>query len=203
MEVIDISINRSFDLLWKDTLKKIEASDDHLKENYLGLDPRKFECFTILVDQDQIICFSALQISPDRWGNKIARCSTRMWIAPEQRFYGMTKFSSGPKFLNSYYCLPLQIKKSQDMGIECLFMSREENPKAFSKWSGLVNANCGTNFICLDHRYNVCGRLNPVPESCKQYISLDFSNESSIDVWNKNMQKFLIREDSNLDYREY
>lgn len=201
MQIFDISKDRRFDELWKDTLIKISLGNDSLKENYVNLDPRSFACFTILVDQSKILCFSALQISPDRWGPNIARCSSRMWITPERRFTGMMKFSSGPRFLNSYYCLPLQIKKAKELGIKCIFMSRERNPKAFSNWNNLVNNNCKTNFVTLPGRYNVCGQLNPVPISCKQFVSVDMESLDVIDIWNKNMEKFFIKEDLYLDYK--
>jgi len=192
--VVDLSINDDYDDLWKNVIKKVSIGSDKLKENYINLNPKDFPCFTAVIENNEIVCFSALQLSLKKWGRDIGRCSTRMWIAPEKRFNGMTKFSSGPKFLNSYYCLPLQIKKSKDLGIKCLFMSREENPKAFKKWAQLVNNNCGTNFVCLEGRYNVCGNLNPVPESCKQYISLDISDDESLSIWKDNMEKFFIEE---------
>jgi hypothetical protein len=190
--VIDLSNNNDYDDLWKNVIKRISKSSDKLKNNYINLNPKDFPCFTAIIENNEIVCFSALQIDLKKWGQNIARCSTRMWIAPEKRFNGMTKFSSGSKFLNSYYCLPLQIQKSKDLGIKCLFMSREENPKAFGKWAQLVNNNCRTNFIFLEDRYNVCGNLNPIPVSCKQYICLDISNNESLSVWKKNMQKFFI-----------
>lgn len=203
MLVVDISKDRQFDSIWEKTLEKIALGDDRLKSNYTTLDPTSFACFTALIDKDEIVCFSALQISSKKWGDKIARCSTRMWISPEKRFNGMTKFSHGSKFLNSYYCLPLQIAEAKKLGIECLFMSRDENPIAFAKFSELVNNNCGTQFICLKDRYNVCGNLNPIPHSCKQYISIDMSLDNSLKIWNNNMERFCLKEDSNLDYTKY
>jgi hypothetical protein len=195
MQVIDLVQNDQYSDLWLETIKLISLSDDKLKNNYLDLQPKSFLSFTALINNNQIICFSALQSNKIRWGENIARCSTRMWVHPDFRLRGLTRFTQGKKFLNSYYLIPEQLKKAKSLGYKCVFMSREENPLAFSEWNNLVNRNTGSQFITLSNRYNVCGRLYPIPESCKQFISVDISDPESLKIWNDNMKKFIIKED--------
>jgi len=195
MEIVDLAQTNRYDDLWSETIELISTSKDKLKDNYLSLDPRSFLSFTALIHNGKIICFSALQSNNDRWGEDIVRCSARMWVHPDHRFLGLTRFTQGKKFLNSYYLIPEQIKKAKMLGYRCIFMSREENPLAFFKWSDLVNRNAGSGFINLPGRYNVCGNLNPIPESCKQYVSIDTSNSQSLPIWHASMEKFRIKED--------
>lgn len=194
MLVVDLTDSRDYDSLYFKTIELIKSSNDKLRSNYLSVFPTDFLSFPAIIENDEIICFSALQTNIDRWGEKIARCSTRMWIHPKKRFVGMTKFTKGSKFLNSFYCIPLQLEKAKKYGYKSIFMSREENPRAFKKWTELVNYNCGTNFIFLPYRYNVCGNLDPVPESCKQFVAVEGSEESLF-IWHNNMNKFLIQQD--------
>jgi hypothetical protein len=101
MEIVDLAQTNRYDGLWSETIELISTSKDKLKNNYLSLDPRSFLSFTALVDKGKIICFSALQSNNDRWGEDIVRCSTRMWVHPDHRFLGLTRFTQGKKFLNS------------------------------------------------------------------------------------------------------
>jgi len=203
MVVVDLSLTDEFQDAWLKVLKFISNSNDKLKNNYIDLDPKKFLSFTALLNDDQIIGFSGLQSSFERWGPNIVRCSTRMWIHPNYRSTGMTKFTQGDKFLNSFYLIPKQLEIAKKLKYSCVFMSRESNPRAFAEWSKLVNRNTGSNFQNLKDRYNVCGSLDTIPESCKQFISLNFVDSSSLDIWNHSMEKFKIKEDSVLDSIEY
>jgi len=198
MEIVDLAHTDKFQSHWQEVLEFILTSNDKLKNNYVGLDPKNFLSFTALLDNNKIICFSALQSAVDRWGHDIARCSTRMWVHPDFRFTGMTKFTQGDRFLNSYYLIPKQLEIAKNLKYGCVFMSRESNPRAFVEWSELVNRNTGSRFLNLKNRYNVCGSLNPIPESCKQLISLNYTELGVLDLWNHHMEKFKIREDSTL-----
>ena len=71
------------DKLWNNCLEYITKSNDSLKNNYIALDPREFTSFPVVIIDDKIVCFSALQINEERWGKGIGRCSTRLWIHPE------------------------------------------------------------------------------------------------------------------------
>lgn len=199
MEIVDLAHTDRFQSNWQEVLRFIAKSSDKLKNNYTQLDPKNFLSFTALLDNNKIICFSALQSAVDRWGHDIARCSTRMWVHQDFRFTGMTRFTQGNRFLNSFYLIPKQLEIAKKLKYSCVFMSRESNPRAFVEWSKLVNKNTGNNFQNLKDRYNVCGSLDPIPESCKQFVSLNFADSSSLDIWNHNMEKFKIKEDSSLD----
>jgi hypothetical protein len=172
--VVDLSTARNLLPLWYNVQQQIQESSDLLKENYLNLNPADFLSFPAVIKDNKIICVSGLQSDVDKWGQGVARCSARMWIDPKYRFTGGTRFTAGPKFLNSYYCLPIQIQVAKKLGYDCLFISRSENPKAFREYGHLVNANTNSRFKMLDGMYNVCGNLDLVPVSCRQYIMLDF-----------------------------
>jgi hypothetical protein len=187
--VIDFAKN--FDeTLWMGFQNLLITDHSRLKDNYVGLDPRQFECFPCLIENNQIICFSALQVSPDRWGHKIGRVSTRMWIHPSYRFASLTRFTGGSKYLNTTYCLPMQIEYAKQMDLDLLFISREENFKGFAEYINLVWTNCQHKFILEQEKFNVCGSLDPVPESCKQWVAyLELNNSNT---WISFRNKFLL-----------
>lgn len=187
--VVDLTTAEHLLPLWHDVVQRIQESDDPLKANYLNINPTDFLSFPAVIKDDKIICVSGLQSNVERWGKGVARCSARMWIAPEFRFTGGTRFRSGPKFLNTYYCMPVQIQVARDLGYDCLFISREENPKSFKEYGNLVNANTNSHFKMLNGMYNVCGSLDPIPASCKQYILLDFLTSAGPGKWTKIMEK--------------
>lgn len=192
MQVIDLSISSSDIDKWERTLSFIEKSNDRLKENYLNLNPRDFVSFQAVVKDNNIICFSGLQASEEKWGPYILRCSSRMWIHPDYRFTGFTKFTKGNKFLNSYYIIPNQLRIAKELGFKCVFMSRERNPRGFNEWTNLVNNNAGSMFKVLPDVYNVCGYQNPIPNSCKQLVSLNCDNTDALTIWNKYMSNYVI-----------
>lgn len=177
---------------WQRTLEYIEKSRDELKDNYLNLDLNSFLSFQAVVKDEDIICFSGLQASDEKWGPLIVRCSSRMWVHPAYRQPGLRKFSRGNKFLNSYYLIPNQLKLAKKLGYACVFMSREKNLRAFGEWTKLVNKNAVSNFVLLPNRYNVCGRQCTIPESCKQLVSLNQPDNKSIDIWNTYMGKHIV-----------
>jgi hypothetical protein len=192
MQIIELA-NSSLHLdKWQKTLEYIEKSHDQLKHNYLNLDFESFLSFQAVVEDDEIICFSGLQSNNEKWGPLILRCSSRMWVHPDYRQPGLKKFTQGNKFLNSYYLIPNQLKLAKDLGYRCVFMSREKNPRAFKEWTDLVNRNAESNFVVLPNRYNVCGQQHNITESCKQSISLNYSDIDSVDIWNTYMAKHLI-----------
>lgn len=186
MKVVDLAEEfETYSNLWNDTLSLIAQSNDRLKNNYLDIDPRKYISFTALIENNKIVCFSALESNPEKWGDKIVRCSSRMWIHPNYRFVGAVKFTRGSKFLNSYYCLPVQLKIAESLGYECVFMSRDKNKRAFESWNQLVNNNCGSDFKLTDKKYDLGG-------GSVQLVSIDHSNAEAVGRWNKNMKDFII-----------
>jgi hypothetical protein len=83
----------------------------------------------------------------------------------------MTKFTGGAKFLNTTYCLPLQLAVAKRIGLDSVFISREENLRGFQEYLKLIKINCNEEFTIWKNKFNVCGTQNPVPESCKQWIA--------------------------------
>lgn len=172
MLVVDLALNNNYYSEWQRVLTTIQQGSDRLKDNYTNLDPTDFASFPVVInDVGHIVCFSALQLAPDRWSSTVGRVSTRMWIHPDYRFTSMTKFTGGPKFLNTTYCLPLQLAAARRIGLDCVFISREENLKGFQEYLKLIKINCNEEFTIWENKFNVCGTQNPVPESCKQWIA--------------------------------
>lgn len=188
-KIIDFATN--FDQeLWDKYQKFLETTNDELKPNYIGLDPRDFACFPVVIINNQIVCFSALQISEDKWGPGIGRVSTRLWLHPDYRHKG--KFTGGDKFLNTTYCLPLQLAKAKILGLDCVFISREHNPKAFGHYLDLIKINCNEEFEFEPSQYNVCGPQEVVPESCKQWVALHCFNPVGVKRWVEQMRHYVL-----------
>lgn len=188
-KIIDFATN--FDQeLWNNYQRFLDSTNDDLKDNYVGLDPRTFACFPVVIIDNQIVCFSALQISKEKWGDGIGRVSTRMWLHPDYRHKG--KFTGGDKFLNTTYCLPLQLAKAKLLGLDCVFISREHNPKAFDHYLNLIKINCGVTFYMSEHKYNVCGSLDPIPESCKQWVAVHGITLNGVNRWSHQMGQYVL-----------
>jgi hypothetical protein len=185
MQIIDLSETIEYDDIWFKTLDIIASSNDGLKDNYQDLYPQNFLSFPVVFENNEIICFSGLQADPKKWGVGVARVSSRMWVHPDYRFQGMTKFTEGPRFLNSYYCIPPQLRRAKELGYECLFMSRERNRIAFNEFGNLVNRNADSNFLLLPERYNVCGN----DHQCFQHILLNMEG-SAESIWKENMSRY-------------
>lgn len=188
-KIIDFAVR--FDQeLWDKYQMYLATTNDELKENYVGLDPRTFACFPVVIIDNQIVCFSALQIDEQRWGPGIGRVSTRMWLHPDYRHTG--KFTGGSKFLNTTYCLPLQLAKAKMLGLDCVFISREHNPKAFEHYLDLIKINCHVNFHIAIAKYNVCGSLDPIPESCKQWVAVHGLTDTGVHRWSHQMRRYVL-----------
>lgn len=189
--LIDLATTDKFLSYWDDFQDAITTSTDRLKDNYINLNPKDFESFPAVIKDEKIVCFSALQMK-DIWGDRVARASTRMWVHPDYRFKGMTRFTGGSKFLNTYYCLPVQMAKARLLGLDCVFITREENPKAFFKeYRRLIKVNCDEDFTPLDYMIDTCG-ITPVPDTCKQHVMIVHLTENGPSVWDKYMSKFKL-----------
>jgi len=188
-KIIDFATN--FDLvLWNKYQTYLATTTDDLKDNYVNLDPREFACFPVVIINDEIVCFSALQLSEAKWGPGIGRVSTRMWVHPDYRHKG--KFTGGDKFLNTTYCLPLQMAKANLLKLDCVFISREHNPLAFNHYLDLIKINCNEVFNLEPSQYNVCGPQDVVPESCKQWVAVHCFNPVGIARWANQMLGFRL-----------
>lgn len=194
LQVIDLIADPRPEL-WHDVVKFIESqTEDSLKSNYINLDFSQFISFPCVVKNEKIICFSGLQYDERKWGKKIARCSSRMWVHPDHRQLGLSTLSGGDKFLNTTYCVPVQIAKARELLLDTVFVSREKNPKSFGKYIDLVKTNCDLLFDIKPHRYNVCGNIDLHLESCKQWVAVHHLSTSGADSWRIAMLKYIIAE---------
>ena len=174
--------------LWQKFQDTITVSSDDLKYNYINLDPRDFVSFPVVIIEDKIVCFSALQVNKDWWGEGIGRISTRMWIHPDYRHTG--KFTGGAKFLNTTYCLPLQLAKAKLIGLDCVFISRADNLQGFEEYLKLIKVNCNTDFTMEPNKYALNGPCYVEdPESMKQWVMIHHLTENK-NRWITQMIKY-------------
>jgi hypothetical protein len=191
MKIIDFCKDYN-DSLWRQTLDIIVNSNDRLRDNYISLTPDDFVCWPVLVDNNEIVCFSGLQVNRERWGDQFARINSRFFISPKYRHQNPGKLTDYKKFLNTRHLLPMQIHKAKELGLAGIFMSREgDHKRVFKKYVNLANQNTGYYFEILAHRYNVCGHQNPTSESCKQWIAICLFRED-LNSWNQQMNQFKI-----------
>ena len=189
INIVDLTATDQYQDQWTEFLVQLCLSSDLLIDNYLDLNPKDFLSFPAVIKNNKIICFSGLQINEDDWGKGIARCSAKLWIHPDYRQKGLSKFTGGDRFLNTFYCLPEQIKKAQDQKIKCLFISREHNLEGFKAYLNLIKINCGYEFQLLESKYNVCGYI---AESCNQYVAVLPLTEDGENQWRTNMDQFRL-----------
>jgi hypothetical protein len=107
-----------------------------------------------------------------------------MWVHPNYRLPGMKKFVGGDKFLNTTYCLPIQIEQAKSLGLDCIFVSRENNPLGFGEYVNLIKINTGTEFTMLSKKYNVF--------DVDQYVAVSMLTPNGKSVWDKSMEQFKI-----------
>ena len=175
--------------LWNQFQQYVMTTKDDLKYNYINLDPRDYASFPVVIINNVIVCFSGLQINSDWWGTSIGRVSTRMWIHPDYRHSG--KFTSGPKFFNTTYCLPLQLAKASLTGLDCVFISRADNLQGFEEYLKLIKVNCNTDFVMESNKYAINGPAYVEdPASMKQWVMLHYLTSQGEECWNKNMKKY-------------
>jgi len=189
LPVTDLAVDDTYLDLFNEALEKIAESSDPLKNNYAGLNPKDYLSFPAVIREGKIACFSAMNMIPDKWGNGIARISSRLWIDRQYRFEGLVKFRGGDKFMNTTYCLPMQIQKAREADIKCLFVSREGTSYlGFNEYINLIKTNTGLEFKLLPNKYNVCGSVDPIPESCKQFVAIHALTNDGEEIWNQQME---------------
>lgn len=191
VKIVDYANN--FDIkLWQKFQDYVKTTTDSTKHNYIDLDPQKFASFPVVIIDDTIICFSGLQINEDWWGEGIGRISSRMWIHPDYRHSG--KFNGGSKFLNTTYCLPLQLAKATLIGLDCVFISRADNLKGFEEYLKLIKINCGTDFILKSNKYALNGPCYVEdPESMKQWVMLHCLTDVGQQRWHDQMDQYNLK----------
>lgn len=167
--------------LWSKVVHFIKTLDDELVENYITIDFSKFVTLPAIVENDEIICFSGLQVDESKWGPKIGRCSSRMWIHPNYRKKSLTTFSGGNQYLNSFFLVPIQLDTARRIGLEACFISREKNRRGFARYLQLVQNNTGVEFVLLPNTYDVSGADNSL---VVQHVGIWDITGNGLTYWN-------------------
>jgi hypothetical protein len=83
----------------------------------------------------------------------------------------------------------MQIQKAKEADIKCLFVSREGTSYlGFNEYINLIKTNTGLEFKLLPNKYNVCGSVDPIPESCKQFVAIHALTNDGEEIWNQQME---------------
>lgn len=156
--------------LFHQEIEKIRQSDFRLKKNYLNIDLDKFYSFTVLLAGQELVAFSGLQ-KPGPWHSRVARISTRLYIAEKFRYssdglkaYKMGEASSPEYHPGSAFLTPYQLNVARKLDLDGVFLTRE-NPKA-RKTLYLMAKNCSEfdpthpHYEVLEHVVNVCPQHN-------------------------------------------
>ena len=89
--------------------------------------------------------------------------------------------------------MPLQLAKAKLIGLDCVFVSREHNLKAFNAYLKLIKINCNTEFKMEPTKYSLNGPSQVEdPESMKQWVMLHYLTDCGESVWFNNMNKYLL-----------
>jgi hypothetical protein len=184
MLVVDLKETNRYEDEWKKTINLISQSSDKLKENYLSIDIEKFSIFPAVIEHDEIICFSGLQTDANEWGEKIGRVNARMWVHPNYRSLGLKKFTGGKSFLNSTYCLPLQISKARELGLDIVFISRQGNVRGFKEYLNLIKRNCNEDFKLDCHQYRIY--------QIDQHVATLNLTDNAQYTWLSSMTEFIV-----------
>jgi hypothetical protein len=171
--------------VWSECLTRINNScqTDLLYRNYKNLNPNNYYHFSVILEDNRIIAFGGIETNPNKWGNKLARVLTRFWIDPEYRTKSFTKWQS-----NNIRYSPLILKHQLDVlsnsSIEFAMITREGNYKnSFIKIVELANTVSPSLFCIQEGKYNVCEKLDVVPESCKQLIAISELKNTNFDEY--------------------
>jgi hypothetical protein len=85
--------------------------------------------------------------------------------------------------------MPIQIKRAKEAGMKCLFISREGKKNiGFNQYLKLIKINNNLEFELLDDKYNTCGTMDPIPESCKQFVAIHALTVDGKEIWNQQME---------------
>jgi hypothetical protein len=164
----------------------ISQSNDRLKDNYSwqSLNWQEFLSFTVVYDReaDRLISFGGLQYG--RWGERLARVSSRVYISPPYR--GRMK----PSIWYNKWMMPFQLKHAPEWLDACFWSRNNPNKRNFSFMVKQANDACPWGFKHEEQSgvYNVC---RPIPnsgainnsESCWQRVTLiRFTKDYELDL---------------------
>jgi len=132
----------------------IEKQDHPLAINYSrkNLNLKDFPFFNCVVLDNKIIAFGGLQKT--KWGEKIGRVATRLWVHPDHR-----KKGGVPSSFNSKILMPNQILWAEQNDYDLVYWSRQyPHQRHFKVMIDRSNRNCPYNYkhVPLPDIYNVC-----------------------------------------------
>lgn len=164
-------------------IEKIKNQTFPLKENYLNINLNEFLSFNIVTHDNELVCFSGLQIRPGVFPINTARAHSRFYFSEKYRRKNLSVFRDR---LNNYeipelafpgflVTLPKQIEKAKSLKLDAIFISREKINEFSSKSKQLRLElfkklhNEKYHLDVLPELYNVCGSSIDT-KSCWQYI---------------------------------
>lgn len=160
---------------------KSRCHADPLYKNYINLSPEQYYYFVAAIYQNKIVSFGAVEYSPHKWGDKIARVLTRFWIHPDFRSNGLTKWGPGTVRFSPIILADQIAYLNTQNKIKVAMLTREgKYLKSFKEITKLASSVSVDSFEISENIYNVCGNSND--DSCYQMIAL--SSISDENKWN-------------------
>lgn len=132
----------------------IEKEDHPLAINYSrkNLNLKDFPFFNCVTKDEKIIAFGGLQKT--KWGKKIGRVATRLWVHKDYR-----KKGGVPSSFNSTILMPNQILWAEQNDYDLVYWSRQyPHQRHFKVMIDRSNRNCPYKYVHkpLPDIYNVC-----------------------------------------------
>ena len=185
-----------FEKLWIDCMSFIEKEcrSDKLYENYLNIDLGRFLSLAIVIENDKIIAFGGAEVNQSRWGDNVSRVLSRFWISPTHR-HQIVSINSSKNYSPLILDINLKSLRNHEKIKLAMITLQDDGKNSFKRIIDIANTVTENKFQILEGKFNVCGILNPVPESCKQMIGisqLDYSvdkNEILADLFSKGLLK--------------
>jgi len=140
-------------------LNEFSETDDKLARNYKNIDFDKFENYTIITHNNDIVSFSSI-LYRDLWPKNTVRIFNRLWR--NKKFDWVNPTFGIISQLNYNH----QVNYARDNGFDFVFISREKTPKHLTRWLKQANEFDGGWIYCEDKK-RVC---NGSPENCVQWV---------------------------------
>jgi hypothetical protein len=177
--------------LWQNCLYEIQKTcqQDYLYENYINLNPEHYFFFNGIIHNKTIAAFAAIEYSPHKWGNAVARVLTRYWIHPNFRSHNLTKWTAKKVKVTPFVLGPqIEFLKSHK-NIKIAMMTRQgSHRRGLDQFLKITNTIKDCNFELLSGLFNVCEPMIKIPEPCQQHIAISKLEEFNWDQYLQTMQ---------------
>lgn len=193
--------------LFDEEIERIKHQNFSLKHNYLNINLQEFLSFDIVTYNNELVCFSGMQIRPAVFPTNTARVHSRFYFSEKYRRKTLSVFRDR---LNNYeipelafpgflVTLPYQIEKAKKMGLDAVFISREK----INEFSGKSEKlrldtfrklhNGAYELKVLPKLYNMCGM--PIDnKECWQYIFYTILNTNKTEILFESMKSITLDE---------